>query len=124
MTMARDVTGLALLLAGSGVLHLFRPEPYEKIVPKPLPRKRELVYVSGIAELACAAALSRESTRPAAGWATAALMLAVFPANVQMTVSGLRSDKAPTWYKVGLVARLPLQLPLVRTAVKAARSSR
>ena len=40
-----------------GVLHFVRPRPFERIVPKPLPRKRELVYASGVAELACAAGL-------------------------------------------------------------------
>ena len=124
MAMTRDVKGLTWLLAGMGVLHFARPEPFERIVPEPLPYKRELVYASGIAELACAAALSRERTRPAGGWATTALMLAVFPANVQMSVTALRSDRATRWYKAGTVLRLPLQLPLVRTALKAARSSR
>lgn len=122
--MTRDVKALALLLTGAGALHFARPEPFEQIVPKPLPCKRELVYASGAAQLACAAALSRERTRTIGGWATAALMVAVFPANVQMAISGLRSDKAPRWYKAGLVARLPLQIPLVKTAVKAARSAR
>src|SRR5699024_6459886 len=33
----------------SGVVHLVRPEVFEPIVPRPLPYKRELVYVSGLA---------------------------------------------------------------------------
>lgn len=124
MAMTRDVQALAWLLAGMGVLHFARPEPFERIVPDPLPYKRQLVYASGVAELACAAALSRDSTRRAGGWASAALMLAVFPANVQMSATALRSERASRWYKVGTVLRLPLQVPLVRTALKAARSSR
>lgn len=122
--MTRDVKALAWLLAGMGVLHFARPEPFEKIVPQPLPCKRELVYASGVAEVACAVALSRDSTRPAGGWASTALMLAVFPANVQMSVTALRSERASWWYQAGTVLRLPLQVPLVRTALKAARSSR
>lgn len=122
--MGRDVKALAGLLAATGVLHLVRPEPFERIVPGALPRKRELVYASGVAELACAAALSRDRTRAVGGWATAALLVSVFPANVQMAVTALRSDRASRWYRTGTLLRLPMQVPLIRTAMKAARSSR
>lgn len=117
-----DVLALTALLAASGVAHLVRPEPFESIVPKALPRKRELVYLSGVAELACAAALAQRRTRVLGGYATAALMLAVFPANVQMAVSAHRSGRTSRAYRLGTLARLPLQAPLVRTALKAARS--
>ena len=50
--MDRDVKALAALLAVAGVGHFVKPEPFESIVPKPLPRKRELVYASGVAEVA------------------------------------------------------------------------
>ncbi|MDN5853460.1 MAG: DoxX family protein [Actinomycetia bacterium] len=120
----RDVAALAVLFAGSGVLHFVRPEPLERIVPKALPYKRELVYASGAVELACAAGLSGTRTRRVAGWASAALLVAVFPANVQMSVSALRSQKAPRWYQVGTLARLPLQIPMIKTAMKATRHSR
>ena len=119
-----DITALAVLLAGSGVIHFVRPEPFERIVPKPLPYKRELVYLSGAAELACSAALAGSRTRRSGGWATAALMVAVFPANVQMCVSAMRRRKAPWWFKAATVVRLPLQVPLVKTAMKAARTAR
>ncbi|HLR84765.1 MAG TPA: DoxX family protein [Nocardioidaceae bacterium] len=120
----RDVAVLAAAFAGSGVLHFVRPEPLERIVPKPLPYKRELVYASGAAELACAAGLVRPRTRRVAGWASAGLLVGVFPANVQMSVSALRSHKAPRWYQAATLARLPLQIPMIKTAMKAARSPR
>lgn len=120
----RDVIGLAALFAGAGVVHLVRPEPFERIVPKALPYKRELVYASGAAELACAAGLTNARTRRVAGWASVALLVGVFPANVQMCASAMRSEKSPRWYKAGTIARLPLQLPMIKTAMKTARSSR
>lgn len=123
-TPPRDVTALALGFAGMGVLHFVRPQPFEQIVPKQLPYKRELVYASGAAELVCAAGLSSRRTRRTAGWASAALLVAVFPANLSMCSTALRSRKASRWYKAGTVARLPLQLPLIKTAMKAARSAR
>jgi uncharacterized membrane protein len=117
--MAKDVAALAALFATSGTLHFVRPRPFESIVPRPLPRKRELVYASGAAELLCAAGLLHPRTRSAAGWASAALLLAVFPANVQMAADARRSRS--TAYRVGTLLRLPMQLPMVRTAWKAAR---
>jgi uncharacterized membrane protein len=115
----RDVTALAALFATSGTLHLVRPRLFESIVPHRLPRKRELVYASGVGELLCAAGLLHPRTRGAAGWASVVLLLAVFPANVQMAVDARGSGCAA--YRVGTLARLPLQLPLVRTAWRAAR---
>ncbi|MCW2746967.1 MAG: hypothetical protein JWP10_109, partial [Nocardioidaceae bacterium] len=90
--------------------------------PKPLLYKRELVYASGAAELVSAALLLHPKTRSVGGYAAAGLLTAVFPANVQMTLSSLRSKRAPVWYKAGTIARLPLQAPMIRTAWKAARN--
>jgi uncharacterized membrane protein len=115
----RDVAALAVLFAVSGVLHFVMPRPYERIVPRPLPRKRDLVYSSGAAELVCAAGLVHARTRPVAGWGSLALLLAVYPANLQMAADAQRTRSAA--YKVGTLLRLPLQLPMIRTALRAAR---
>ena len=120
--MSRDVTALAALFTVSGVGHFAKPEPFEAIVPKALPNKRELVYISGAVELACAALLINPRTRRLGGYASAALLAGVFPANVQMSLSALSSSKAPGWYKAGTILRLPLQAPMIRTALKAARA--
>lgn len=77
--MSRDISLLSGIFVVSGILHFARPEPYEAIVPKPLPYKRELVYVSGVAELACAALMLHPRTRRLGGAASAALLAAVFP---------------------------------------------
>lgn len=111
----------------SGTLHFLRPQVFETIVPRPLPHKRALVYASGAAELACAAGMLAPSTRRVAGPAAAALLAAVFPANVQMAIDaqhaiGRRgSTPARQVRRAGSVARLPLQVPLIRWALKAAR---
>jgi uncharacterized membrane protein len=123
--LTRDVAGLAALLATSGVVHLVRPQVYEGMVPHVLPNRRALVYVSGVAELLCAAGLLVPATRKPAGLASAALLLAVFPANVQMSIDqGRRADRkgdpASRASFAASVARLPLQIPLIRTALRAA----
>lgn len=118
----RGVLGLAVAFASSGVVHLVRPQTFEPMVPRVLPARRGLVYASGVAELVCAAGLLHPRTRPAAGWASAALLLAVYPANLKMVGDARRGGstaaQAATW------ARLPLQLPPLRVALRAARSGR
>src|SRR5882757_2230702 len=91
---SKSTTGLAALFAVSGVLHFARPEPFERIVPHQLPAKKKLVYASGAAELACAAGLLHPRTRRLAGLTSAALLLAIFPANVQMAVDLNRKGPA------------------------------
>lgn len=123
-TLSKVVVGA---FAGSGVIHLVRPQVFEPIVPRMLPRRRELVYVSGVAELVCAAGLLAARTRPMAGLASAALLVAVLPANLQMAADAWRAaERKPTTQnrvmQVGTIARLPLQWPLIKGAL-AARSA-
>lgn len=117
--LAKDVLGLAGLFAVSGTVHLVRPQVFEPIVPRALPARRELVYASGVAELLCAAGLLVPRTRTLAGWASAALLVAVFPANVAMARQIRRRGSAPL--TAAAVLRLPLQVPMIRTALKATR---
>jgi uncharacterized membrane protein len=122
VTIARGTAGLAALFTTSGVVHLVRPGVFEPLVPRWLPARREIVLGSGVAELACAAGLLLPRTRPLAGWASAALLVGVFPGNVQMALDA--QQRRGRARRVGTVARLPLQVPLVRAALRAARESR
>jgi uncharacterized membrane protein len=115
---------LAGLLAVMGVAHFVVPRPFEAIVPRGLGDPKPWVQVSGAAELACAAALALPRTRRAGGLAAAALFVAVFPANVQMTMTAFRSERTSGAYRAATVARLPLQAPLVRQGLRLARASR
>lgn len=112
-TASARIKFLIAILAGSGVLHFARPKPYLAIVPKMLRHKRELVYLSGLVELIGAAMMATPRTRRQGGALSAALLVAVFPANVSMA---LRSARRPPWYRAAAWARLPLQLPLVKWA--------
>lgn len=108
--------GLAGLLVVTGILHFVAPEPYVRIIPGVLPDAwaRPLVYVSGAAEFGGGVALLGAPTSMV-GWFVAALLVAVFPANVQMA---LDTPNAVT------IGRLPLQIPLVWAAVRVARRGR
>jgi uncharacterized membrane protein len=103
---------LAAFFTLAGGLHFARPKPYEAIVPPLLqPWKREIVALSGVAELSGAALVAPAASRHLGRWWLLALLAAVFPANVHMAANpeqivGLDLDELPRWL---LWARLPLQ---------------
>jgi uncharacterized membrane protein len=94
------------LMIAAGINHFVMPKTYEHIMPRSLPAHRELVYASGVAEIAGAAATLHPATRRAGGLLLIATLLGVFPANLQMTLNPERYPKIPRW---ALWARLPLQ---------------
>ncbi|HEX3173091.1 MAG TPA: hypothetical protein VHQ43_02590 [Solirubrobacterales bacterium] len=102
---------LAAFFFLAGGMHFVVPRSYEAIMPPSLPRHREAVALSGLAELAGAVAVLPDGTRRLGRWWLLALLLAVFPANVHMAlnpeqVKGLDLRRVPRW---ALWARLPLQ---------------
>jgi len=119
----RSAQLLAGLLTAAGFTHFLRPAFYDAIVPGVLPGPpRTWTYVSGLAELACAAAIASPRTRRVGGLMAAALFVAVFPANVQMALDW--RDR-PAWHQAVAYGRLPLQAPLVWWALRVrARSDR
>lgn len=117
--LTRDIQALAGILGVSGALHLVRPRTYEPIMPRWVPAHREVILASGVAELLCAAGLLHPTTRRIAGWASAGLLLGVYPANLQMAADVAHTDS--TGLKAAAFARLPLQLPMIRSALRAAR---
>ncbi|MFE3447258.1 hypothetical protein ACFXNW_29855 [Nocardia sp. NPDC059180] len=113
---------MAAALFGMGVLHFVVPKPFDSIVPPKLPgRARSYTYASGVAELGVATALAVPRTRRLGGRLAAALFIAVFPANVQFAVDSLGSSKAGWPVKLVSVLRLPLQIPMITTALAVSR---
>ncbi len=118
-SLARDIRALAGILATSGVVHLLKAEVYEPIMPKVVPSHRLVIYASGVAELACAVGLLVPKTRQTAGWVSLGLLLAVYPANLKMAADSTKTDN--TSYKAVAFGRLPMQLPMLWSAFRAAR---
>ena len=102
----RTLTGTAFIVAG--LLHFAAPATYEKIMPPYLPLHRELVLLSGAAEIAGGAGLLPERTRRPAGIGLVLLLIAVLPANVQMLLDARAAGKPPWWVTL-LWLRLPMQ---------------
>ena len=113
-------TRLGAFFLFAGTMHFLRPKPYVAIVPDLLPRKREIVFASGVAELAGGAGVLVPGTRRLAGWWLIATLIAIFPANINMAVNAERFRMVP---EPLLWARLPLQAGIVywiwRVAVRA-----
>jgi uncharacterized membrane protein len=106
---------MALLYVVAGGLHFVVPELYAQIVPPVLPAPLALVYLSGVAEIAVGLGLLVPRTRSYAAWATIALLVAIFPANVYMAVSMVTIEGTGGGDPSVLVrwARLPLQGVLI-----------
>jgi uncharacterized membrane protein len=119
-TLPRDVALLAGIFTVSGAVHLVKPDVFRPLMPSWVPAHREVIVGSGVAELACAAGLVLPATRRPAGLASALLLAAVLPGNVKMALDAQRTRSTP--YKAVTVARLPMQLPLIRSALKAYRT--
>jgi len=106
--MSRALLGLTFIAAGA--LHLVRPKMYVAMMPRYLPAHRELVFASGVAEIAGGAGVLHPRTRRAAGWWLIATLVAIFPANVEMAVHAERFRRIP---EPLLWARLPVQGALI-----------
>ena len=100
--------GVAILFIGAGILHFVHPMRYAGVVPYMLPHPLGLVYISGLAEVAGGAGVLIPKVRVLAGRGLILLLIAVFPANVQMLVSA-RAEHAPHWFEAILWLRLPVQ---------------
>jgi uncharacterized membrane protein len=103
---------LALFFVGGGVMHFVIPSAYVKIMPPYLPLHLELVYLSGVIEIALGAMVAVERSRRLAAWGLVLLLIAVFPANIHLY---LHQELVPLPPIVHLL-RLPLQAVLIAWA--------
>jgi uncharacterized membrane protein len=101
---------LAAFFVVAGANHFLNPGPYLAMMPPYLPWPEGLIILSGITEIAGGLAILIAKVRRLAGWGLIALLVAVFPANVQVALHGWPGVQIPQWT---LWARLPLQGVLI-----------
>lgn len=101
---------MILFYAGAGVNHFIHPAFYLKIMPSWLPLHKELVFISGVAEVLCALLLLFPVTRRFGAYGVIALLIAVFPANIQMLLDYYHDNNPLLWVAI---IRLPIQFLLI-----------
>jgi uncharacterized membrane protein len=98
---------LAVFFIAAGANHFLNPEIYRGMMPPWLPVPPSIHLVAGAAEMLGGLGLLVPATRRWAAWGLIALLIAVFPANVHVALSGaMTGTDLPAWV---LWARLPLQ---------------
>ena len=97
---------LGVLMVAQGVNHFVLTDLMVRIMPTYLPGARALVLASGAAEVALGLAVFWRGSRSWAGWGLLALLVAVFPANIEMV---RRAHDFPELPVLALWLRLPLQ---------------
>ncbi|MES2459416.1 MAG: DoxX family protein [Armatimonadota bacterium] len=108
---------LALTFVAAGAMHFISPRAYASVMPPYLPNHRELVAISGACEIAGGVGvLLPQPVRRWAGWGLVALLVAVFPANVEIARRGAafgETQIAPIWGWI----RLPFQALFIAWAL-------
>jgi uncharacterized membrane protein len=113
----RITMGVVYVVAGS--MHFVFTHLYMSIMPDYLPAHRELVLLSGVAEIAGGLGVLLPQTRRAAAAGLVLLLIVILPANLWMAQHPERY-RIPVWL---LWLRLPLQLPLILWASRYTRRS-
>ena len=103
--------GLAFIAAGTN--HFVNPDLYISIMPDYLPAHAALVVMSGLFEILGGVGVLIPRTRKLAGIGLMLLIIAVFPANLNMALYPERFPDIPLW---ALYLRLPLQLLILAWA--------
>jgi uncharacterized membrane protein len=102
----------ALGFIAAGANHFLHAPFYVRIMPPYLPFPAALVYLSGVCEIALGALLLTR-WQSFAAWGLIALLIAVFPANLQMA---LHPRLYPQFAPALLWLRLPLQAVFIAWA--------
>jgi uncharacterized membrane protein len=100
------------IFALAGLLHFIKPEMYIGIMPDYIPFHKAMVYISGVAELLGGIGIMIPAFRTFATWGLILLLIAVFPANMDMAWKGYKNHGF-TVYTWILLGRLPLQFLLI-----------
>ena len=105
-----SVYAMSVLYVVTGLTHFIHPQFFLTIMPVWVPFHQSMVIISGACEILFAFLLLFPLTRRIAAWLIIALLIAVFPANIQMAVNYFNESNPMLWIAL---LRLPLQLVLI-----------
>jgi uncharacterized membrane protein len=102
----------ALIFIAAGIGHFLNPGLFGRIMPPLIPWTLILpiVYLTGILEIVFGAMLLFPQTSSIAAWGLMALLIAVFPANINLALNPGLTPGFPGWLHW---LRLPLQPVLI-----------
>jgi len=103
---------LAVFFFVAGILHFHLDDAFARIVPPMLPVPVAIVWITGVMELAFAAALMARWRLPLTGLLLSAYLLAVLPANIYMAIAGIPLGDT-VLSPAALWTRVALQFPLI-----------
>jgi uncharacterized membrane protein len=101
---------MAAFYVWAGVNHFVRPEFYLNLMPPYIPLHTELVYLSGIIEIALGVLVAIPRTAAMAAWGIILMLIAFLPVHVHMLVNNHLYPEAPTSV---LWLRFPIQALLI-----------
>jgi len=104
---------IAIAFMAAGLLHFIKPGFYIHIMPEYIPYHKLMVYISGIAEILGGAGVLIPSSRSIAAWGLILLLLAIFPANIDMSLQAIKHQGWRSFYALATLLRLPLQFVLM-----------
>lgn len=104
--------GLAILFCITGIAHFTHTDQMIQFLPPWVPARPQIIYVTGIMELAFAAGLLIDRTARATGIVVILFLISVFPANIYGAIQ--RVDLAGHGAGPGFLwIRAPLQFVLI-----------
>ncbi len=99
---------MAAVYIVAGLNHFINPGIYLSIMPPLLPQPAMLVYISGICEIIFGILLLPLFTRRFAAWCIILLLVAIFPANIQMTINYYHAQTPYLWITILIGCRCSL----------------
>jgi uncharacterized membrane protein len=112
---------MSFLYIVAGIIHFVHPSTYMSIMPQWLPWHLELIYLSGFLEVFFGVLLLFSTTRRWAALGIIIMLIAIFPANIQMVINYANENNKLLWLSI---IRLPLQIVLIRWAYKFIRGTK
>jgi uncharacterized membrane protein len=100
---------MAAFYGFAGLMHFKRPKFFLKITPKWVPAPEKMNLIVGAVEITLAIGLLIPQTRYWAAWGIIALLVAVFPANVNHFQKSLEKKRQV----IPTLIRLPVQILMI-----------
>lgn len=105
----RAAIGVATMFMFTGVGHFVAAEPMAQMLPGWVPFPAEIVYASGVLEIALALLVLIPALRRIVGWLLLAMLVSFLPVNVYAALAHVPMG-GHSWGPIYLLIRIPLQV--------------